>query len=121
MAINPVQRRLAELLQHWQAFVDQPDKRLLLWQVPDNARRVVHGFFEAQRHDAPPDATDAATYVGTDTFIVFDAPFENSIRYARALKAAYDIVDPAERNAALAKVRETYGNVSTSKTLATFG
>ena len=31
MAINPVQRRLAELLQHWQAFVDQPDKRLLLW------------------------------------------------------------------------------------------
>ena len=84
MALNPVEQRLVELHGLWQDFLANAERRLLLWQVADNARRVVHGFFEAQRHDAPPEAA----YVGTDTFIVFDAPFENSIQYARALKAA---------------------------------
>jgi hypothetical protein len=83
MALNPVEQRLVELQERWLGFVARPDDRLLLWQVPDNARRLLHAFFEVQRHDLP----GGAPYVGTDTFIVFDEPFENSIQYARALKA----------------------------------
>lgn len=83
MALNPVEQRLAELQERWQGFVARPDDRLLLWQVPDNARRLLHAFFEVQRHELP----GGAPYVGTDTFIVFDEPFEHSIQYARALKA----------------------------------
>jgi hypothetical protein len=83
MALNPVEQRLVELQERWQGFVARPDDRLLLWQVPDNARRLLHAFFEVQRHDLP----GGVPYVGTDTFIVFDEPFENSIQYARALKA----------------------------------
>ena len=79
MAINPVQRRLAELLQHWQAFVDQPDKRLLLWQVPDGGRRLLDAFLEMQRHAPAGDATGGVSGVGGDTFVVFDAPVEQSI------------------------------------------
>lgn len=99
MALNPVEQRLVELQGLWQDFLADAGRRLLLWQVPDNARRVVHGFFEAQRHDA----TDAAAYVGTDTFIVFDAPFENSIRYAGALKAALAGEYQASRDALAAQ------------------
>lgn len=88
MAINPVQRRLAELLQHWQAFVDQPDKRLLLWQVPDGGRRLLDAFLEMQRHAPAGDATSGVNGVSGDTFVVFDAPFEQSIAYSRALKEA---------------------------------
>ncbi|WP_431258059.1 hypothetical protein ACQ86G_26435 [Roseateles chitinivorans] len=84
MAVNPVQRRLAELLQHWQAFIDLPDKRLLLWQVADGGQRMLDAFFEMQRHeDAKGGATSGAS---GDTFIVFDAPFEQAIAYSRALK-----------------------------------
>ena len=83
MAINPVERRLAELLQRWQAFIDQPDKRVLLWQTPDSGKRMLECFFEMQRHEA----VDGGSTSG-DTFIVFDAPFEHAIAYSRALKEA---------------------------------
>lgn len=83
MALNPVEQRLVELQGLWQDFLADAGRRLLLWQVPDNARRLLHAFFEAQRHDLP----GGAPYVGTDTFIVFDSSFENSMQYARALKA----------------------------------
>jgi len=86
MAINPVQRRLAELLQHWQAFIDLPDKRLLLWQAPDSGRRLLDCFFEMQRHEDP--EGQAASGASGDTFIVFEAPFEQAIAYSRALKEA---------------------------------
>lgn len=76
--MNPVERRLVELLQCWEEFLSDPQKRLLLWQVPDNAPRMLECFFEVQRHPA--------AYASGDTFITFDAPFEHSIAYSRALK-----------------------------------
>lgn len=78
--MNPVERRLVELLQCWEEFLSDPQKRMLLWQVPDNARRMLECFFEVQRHPA--------AHANGDTFIVFDAPFEHSIAYSRALKQA---------------------------------
>ncbi|MCW7539339.1 hypothetical protein OOT46_15955 [Aquabacterium sp. A7-Y] len=80
MALNPVERRLVELLQWWEAFREHPDKRLLLWQAPDNGKRLLECFFEVQRHPVP--------YASGDTFIVFDAAFEQSVGYSRALKQA---------------------------------
>lgn len=81
MALNPVERRLVQLLNHWQAFLEQPDKRLLVWQARDNATRLLQCFFEVQKHETQ--------YTAEDVFIVFDAPFEHSIQYARALKEAF--------------------------------
>jgi hypothetical protein len=78
MALNPVERRLTSLRGHWEDFRADASKRLLVWQVPDNAVRLLQCFFEVQKHE-----TD---YTTGDLFIVFDAPFGNSIQYSRALK-----------------------------------
>src|SRR5262245_283898 len=80
MALNPVERRLAYLCDHWSHFIGDPSKRLLIWQVPDNAVRIVQCFFEAQKYETE--------YTTGDLFIVFDPPFEHSIQYSRALKDA---------------------------------
>ncbi|WKB54823.1 hypothetical protein [Eleftheria terrae] len=80
MALNPVERKLVELLQLWEDFRAEPGKRLLLWQAPDNGKRMIECFCEVQRHASP--------YTSGDTFIVFDAAFEQSVGYARALKEA---------------------------------
>ncbi|AKJ29570.1 hypothetical protein [Caldimonas brevitalea] len=80
MALNPVERKLVELLQLWESFRAEPGKRLLLWQAPDNGKRLIECFCEVQRHASP--------YASGDTFIVFDAAFEQSIGYSRALKQA---------------------------------
>ena len=80
MPLNPVERRLAYLCDHWSRFTADESRRLLVWQVPDNAVRILQCFFEVQKHE-----TD---YTTGDLFIVFDTPFENSIQYSRALKEA---------------------------------
>ncbi|CAN7746443.1 MULTISPECIES: hypothetical protein [unclassified Variovorax] len=80
MALNPVERRLVDLRQHWEAFRADQSKRLLVWEVPDSATRMLQCFFEAQKHESE--------YATGDLFVVFDAPFANSIQYARALKQA---------------------------------
>lgn len=80
MALNPVERRLAYLCGEWIAFRENQGARLLLWQVQDDCLRLLQAFFESQKHDTP--------YRSGDLFIVFDAPFEHSIQYSRALKQA---------------------------------
>ncbi len=80
MALNPVERRMIELREHWDAFVAQPAKRLLIWQAPDNAGRLLQCFFEAQKHELP--------YTTGDFFMVFDVPFSNAIQFSRELKEA---------------------------------
>ena len=80
MALNPVERCLVDLAGRWQVFRDDTSKRLLIWQVADNAFRLLQCFFEVQKHDTE--------YSTADLFIVFDAPFDNSIQYARSLKEA---------------------------------
>jgi tetratricopeptide (TPR) repeat protein len=79
-AINPVERCLSDLVEHWQHFRAEPSKRLLIWQVPDNAGRMLQCFWEIQKHETP--------YSTGDLFVVFDTPFENSIQYSRNLKIA---------------------------------
>lgn len=78
VALNPVERRLALLCEDWLAFRADPALRLLVWQVPDDALRLVQCFVQAQKHDLP--------YASRDLFIAFDVPFEHSLQYARALK-----------------------------------
>jgi hypothetical protein len=80
MALNPVERRLTDLCADWVAFRDDTTKRLLVWQVPDDAARLLQCFFEVQKHDTP--------YTSGDLFVVFDAAFDNSIQYSRELKEA---------------------------------
>jgi hypothetical protein len=77
-ALNAVERRLALLCEDWLTFRADPSRRLLVWQVPDHALRLVQCFVQAQQHDVP--------YASHDLFITFDAPFQHSLQYARALK-----------------------------------
>jgi len=76
--MNPVERRLMTFRERWDLFRDDASKRLLVWQLPDNALRFAHCFFETQQHELP--------YASGDLFIVFDTAFENSIQYSRELK-----------------------------------
>jgi tetratricopeptide (TPR) repeat protein len=77
---NPVEQKLLYLCELWSQFTAADDKRLLLWQVQENAVRIVHCFFEVQKHQ-----TD---YTTGDMFLVFDTPFEHSLQYSKALKVA---------------------------------
>ena len=78
--LNPVEQRLLHLCELWSQFTAAQGKRLLIWQVQENAVRIVHCFFEVQKHQ-----TD---YTTGDLFLVFDAPFENTLQYSKAVKAA---------------------------------
>lgn len=80
MGLNPVERRLVDLCDRWERFRADAAKRLLVWQVPDNAARLLQCFFEVQKHET--------TYATGDLFIVFGAPFDHSIQYSRSLKEA---------------------------------
>ena len=80
MALNPVERRMALLCGDWVDFRSEASKRLLVWQVPENAIRLVQCFLEAQKHDLE--------YSAGDLFVVFEPPFEHSVQYSRALKGA---------------------------------
>jgi tetratricopeptide (TPR) repeat protein len=84
MELNAVERRLIDIQHHWQDFLADANKRLLLWQIPDGANRLLEAFFEAQQHDGVQDKP----YGCAETFVVFDTPFDNSISYSRALKQA---------------------------------
>lgn len=78
MTLNPVERCMAALCDYWGKFRADATKRLLIWQVPDNANRILQCFFEAQKYESE--------YSTNDLFIVFNATFKNSIQYSRALK-----------------------------------
>ncbi len=80
MGLNPVERRLSLLCGDWLDFRADPTKRLLVWQVPENAMRLVQCFFEVQKQDLE--------YSSRDLFIVFEAPFERSLQYSRDVKQA---------------------------------
>ena len=78
MPLNPVERRLLQLREHWEVFRADGAKRLLVWRLPNNAIRMAQCFCEMQKYETE--------YSSKDLFIVFDAPFEHSIQYSRALK-----------------------------------
>lgn len=78
MALNPVERRMALLCDHWLAFRAQPAARLLLWQVPENALRLVECFVEVQKLDLP--------YASGDVFLLVKPPYQHGLQFARAIK-----------------------------------
>ncbi|MES2717008.1 MAG: hypothetical protein V4795_14660 [Pseudomonadota bacterium] len=78
MALNPVERRMALLCEHWLAFRADPVPRLLVWQVPENALRLVECFVEVQKLDLP--------YASGDVFLLFKLPYEHGLQFARGLK-----------------------------------
>lgn len=78
MALNPVERRMALLGDHWLAFRAQPAPRLLLWQVPENALRLVECFVEVQKLDLP--------YATGDVFLLCKPPYVHGLQFARAIK-----------------------------------
>ncbi len=78
--LNPVEQRLVYLCELWSQFTADDSRRLLVWQVQENAVRILHCFFEVQKHQ-----TD---YTTGDMFVVFDAPFEHSLQYSKAIKQA---------------------------------
>lgn len=80
MAPNPVERRMALLCGDWIGFRDDPAARLLVWQVPENALRLVECFVETQKLEVD--------YASGDLFVPLKAPYTHALRYARDLKAA---------------------------------
>jgi tetratricopeptide (TPR) repeat protein len=78
--LNPVEQKLLYLCELWSQFTAAEGKRLLVWQVQENAVRIVHCFFEVQKHQTQ--------YNTGDMFLVLDTPFENSLQYSKALKTA---------------------------------
>lgn len=76
--MNPVEKRLMLLADRWVSFREDDTKRLLIWQAEPNALRFFQCFFEVQKHETE--------YTVGDLFIVFDAPFDNTIQYSRELK-----------------------------------
>jgi hypothetical protein len=82
MKLNPVEQSLMAVQYHWQNFMAQDDKRMLVWQIKENALRLVDVFFKVQQEER----LSEKPYVSNETFIVFDQPFENSVSYAETLK-----------------------------------
>jgi tetratricopeptide (TPR) repeat protein len=78
MAKNPVEKRIELLRDLWMEHTEDPQISLVVWRIPDNADRMLQAFFEIQKH--PGD------WNTEDLFIRFDAPFETSFGYSRALR-----------------------------------
>lgn len=76
-APNPVEKRLALMRALWLEATADPQVRVVVWRVADNAERMVIAFLEAQRADA----VEAVP----DLFLRFDQPFETGFTYSRAL------------------------------------
>ncbi|WP_046114781.1 hypothetical protein [Aquincola tertiaricarbonis] len=78
--LNPVERRLMQLADQWQAFRAMPQARLLMWQLPESGLRLAECFVEAQKLELP--------YATGDVFLLFKQPFVHGLQYGRALKQA---------------------------------
>ena len=82
---NPIEQRLDYLEGIWNAFVQNPNARLLRWVVDDDGVRLVELLIDLQNEE-----------VGTipDLFIRFDLPFTDPETYAngllRSLKEQYE-------------------------------
>ncbi|MFC5474357.1 tetratricopeptide repeat protein [Paraherbaspirillum soli] len=80
MAKSPVEKKVEVLRDLWMEHTQEPQLRLLVWRIPNNADRMLQAFFEVQQH--PGDWNTA------DLFVRFDAPFETGFGYSRALRDA---------------------------------
>lgn len=80
MSLNPVERRLVYLCAEWIRFRENPSARLLIWQVPENAFRLVECFVEAQKQESD--------YASGDLFLLFKTPYEHSMHFSQSLQEA---------------------------------
>lgn len=78
MAMNPVEQRIATMSTNWLDFRDDKSKRILVWQVQEDALSMVDAFVEMQKEQ-----TDFST---GDTFLLFKTPCQYSLQYSNALK-----------------------------------
>lgn len=78
MSKSPVEKRLEQLRDLWLDASEDPALRLAVWRAPDNAKRMLSAFFEAQQHPGEWNTPDA--------FLRLDVPFETSWGYSRGLK-----------------------------------
>lgn len=78
MSKSPVEKRLEQLRDLWLDASENPALRLAVWRAPDNAKRMLSAFFEAQQHPGDWNTPDA--------FLRLDLAFETSWDYSRSLK-----------------------------------
>lgn len=74
---NPVEKRIELMRDLWLQATEDPQVRVVVWRVPDNAERMLLAFFEAQRLEGD--------WQAPDLFLKFDAPFETGFTYSRML------------------------------------
>ena len=76
---NAVERRLALLLERWDAFASDPDPRVLCWTVAEDDVAIVDAFIQLQC-----DGRGAAA----DCFVRLDDPFDDPATYGATLAAS---------------------------------
>jgi hypothetical protein len=77
---NAIERRLDELADQWNDFVEDPAARLLRWVVRDDEYRVLEAFVQCEQ--------DEAAGRLPDLFLRFDEPFQDVDRYGAILREA---------------------------------
>ncbi|HVI01011.1 MAG TPA: hypothetical protein VM869_19975 [Enhygromyxa sp.] len=75
---NPIEGRLEQLYDHWEAFVEHPSARLLRWCVRSNEFRCVEAFFAAE--------DDERAGRLPVVFLRFEDPFDDPLSYAGTLR-----------------------------------
>ncbi len=75
---NPIEGRLEQLYDHWEAFVDYPSARALRWCVRAHEFRCVEAFFAAEDDDR----AGRLPVV----FLRFEDPFDDPLTYAATLR-----------------------------------
>lgn len=81
MSLNPVEKTMQVFWKDWMRFSDDRNHRLLVWEIPEVSERLVDCFIECQKHDN--------SFKSEDVFVQFSTVFENSIQYARDIKAEW--------------------------------
>jgi hypothetical protein len=77
-SVNPIVRRLEQLYEQWESFVDDESTRLLCWQVAAHEFRCVEAFFAAE--------DDERAGQLPVVFLRLEDPFDDPLRYAEVLR-----------------------------------
>lgn len=75
---NPIERRLEQLYDHWDAFMDAREARLLRWRVHAQQFRCIEAFFAAE--------DDERAGRLPVVFLRFEDPFDGAMTYAVTLR-----------------------------------
>jgi hypothetical protein len=75
---NPIWRRFKWLHDQWVSFAENPDARVLCWQLEDDEQRMIDGFLTIEEDDRVGELPDL--------FLRFGVPFDKEARYGFALR-----------------------------------